>query len=143
MEILVDDWAEVSEAQRHWLELDYYTNILLMRCRDLVQRGYAVEALAWCDRARTRIAQAGPDAFPGFAVLTDMAHALLGTLVTPRRPWPRGPPSPSMPVTASSSYSARSRRLWSRTSLVTGARVPSGPSTALASPFRRSSPNTA
>jgi diguanylate cyclase (GGDEF)-like protein len=77
-EILVAEWADVCEAHRRYLEVDFYTNILLMRCRDLVQRGYATEALAWHDRGRSRISEATADAFPGFGILADMARALLG-----------------------------------------------------------------
>ena len=77
-EILVREWADACEAHRRYLEVDFYTNILLMRCRDLVQRGYVAEALAWHDRGRSRISQATADAFPGFAVLASMARALLG-----------------------------------------------------------------
>lgn len=74
----IDQWAEVSESHRRWLELDFYTNILLMRCRDLLQRGYVAEAMVWHDRGRSRISEANADAFPGFAVLSSMAAALLG-----------------------------------------------------------------
>ncbi|MCA2216952.1 diguanylate cyclase [Jidongwangia harbinensis] len=77
-EILVHEWADVCETHRRYLEVDFYTNILLMRGRDLVQRGYATEALIWHDRGRSRISPAAADTFPGFSVLSDMAHALLG-----------------------------------------------------------------
>jgi diguanylate cyclase (GGDEF)-like protein len=77
-EILPHEWADVCETHRRYLDVDFYTNILLMRCRDLLQRGYATEALAWHDRGRGRISQATADAFPGFAVLSSMASALLG-----------------------------------------------------------------
>jgi eukaryotic-like serine/threonine-protein kinase len=77
-EILIHEWADVSEAHRRYLDVDFYTNILLMRCRDLVQRGYAKDALTWHDRGRSRISQSTLDAFPGFAVLAGMAGALLG-----------------------------------------------------------------
>jgi diguanylate cyclase (GGDEF)-like protein len=77
-EILIDEWADVCEAHRRYLEVDFYTNILLMRARDLVQRGYAAEALTWHDRGRSRISQTTVDSFPGFAVLADMAGALHG-----------------------------------------------------------------
>jgi diguanylate cyclase (GGDEF)-like protein len=77
-EILVQEWADVCDAQRSYLDVDFYTNILLMRCRDLVQRGYATEALAWHDRGRSRISLSAADAFPGFDVLSSMAKALMG-----------------------------------------------------------------
>ncbi len=74
----IDDWAEVTETQRRWLGVDYYTNIVLMRCRDLVERGYAAEAMAWHDRGENRISEATADTFPGFAVLREMVAALRG-----------------------------------------------------------------
>ena len=72
------EWNDASDAQRDWLELDFYTNIVLMRGRDLLARGYATEALSWHDRGRSRISAATADVFPGFAVLGAMAEALLG-----------------------------------------------------------------
>jgi diguanylate cyclase (GGDEF)-like protein len=77
-QIGIEEWNDVSEAHRDWLELDFYTNILLMRCRDLLQRGYVAEALAWHDRGRGRVSDDTVDAFPGFPVLVSMAEALLG-----------------------------------------------------------------
>ncbi|HEU5108401.1 MAG TPA: hypothetical protein VFT95_07570, partial [Micromonosporaceae bacterium] len=88
-EATIDDWARVSEQHRRWLELDYYTNIMLMRCRDLVESGYAREALALHDHGRSRIADTTAETFPGFAVLAGMAAALLG-----RSPGNRPGPAP-------------------------------------------------
>jgi diguanylate cyclase (GGDEF)-like protein len=85
----IDDWARVSDQHRRWLDLDYYTNIMLMRCRDLVESGYAREALALHDHGRSRIADATAETFPGFAVLAGMAAALLG-----RPPHTRPEPAP-------------------------------------------------
>lgn len=77
-EILLREWADLCETHRRYLEVDFYTNILIMRCYDLLQRGYVTEALAWHDRGRSRISEAATEAFPGFAILADMAGALLG-----------------------------------------------------------------
>lgn len=72
------EWNDASDAQRDWLELDFYTNVVLMRGRDLLARGYATEALSWHDRGRSRISEATVDVFPGFAVLRSMIDALHG-----------------------------------------------------------------
>ncbi|MBG0823100.1 diguanylate cyclase [Planomonospora sp. ID91781] len=77
-ESLIGEWADVSETQRRWLEVDYYTNILLIRCRNLVQRGYAADALTWHDQGRSRISQATADTFPSFGIVAGMSRALLG-----------------------------------------------------------------
>jgi len=77
-ELGIGQWNDASDAQRDWLELDFYTNIVLMRARDLLQRGYATQALEWHDRGRSRISEATVDVFPGFAVLAQMVDALLG-----------------------------------------------------------------
>src|SRR3954452_6610732 len=79
----IGEWNEASDAQRDWLEVDFYTNVVLMRARELLQRGYVTEALAWHDRGRSRISEATLNAFPGFAVLSQMADALAGPMSAP------------------------------------------------------------
>jgi len=74
----IAEWNAVSDGRRNWLEVDFYTNIVLMQGRDLLQRGYAAEALAWHHRGHSRISEATADAFPGFGALAAMVDALLG-----------------------------------------------------------------
>jgi eukaryotic-like serine/threonine-protein kinase len=83
-EVSVDEWADVAEAHRRWLELDFYVNTQLTRCLGLLSRGYVVEALAWLERVRTRMTATSPT----LDVMRDMATALRGqTVVVP-------PPAP-------------------------------------------------
>ncbi|GIE95180.1 hypothetical protein Ari01nite_26450 [Paractinoplanes rishiriensis] len=74
------EMAELIEAQRQWLELDYYTNMALVRSHDLLSRGYAREALEWHDRGRARLSSSTAEAFTGYDMADAMARSLLGQM---------------------------------------------------------------
>ncbi|HEX5201068.1 MAG TPA: diguanylate cyclase [Actinoplanes sp.] len=74
----IEQWTEVSESHRRWLELDFYTNILLSRCRELLAAGHAAQAHDWHQRVAGRVSAAATDTFPAVGVLADMIAAMLG-----------------------------------------------------------------
>jgi eukaryotic-like serine/threonine-protein kinase len=83
-EISVEEWADIAEAHRRWLELDFYINTQLTRCLGLLSRGYVADALGWLDRVRARVTVTSST----LDVMRDMATALRGqTVVVP-------PPAP-------------------------------------------------
>ncbi|GIE01355.1 hypothetical protein Adu01nite_27050 [Paractinoplanes durhamensis] len=72
-------WAGMGrliETERRWIELDYYSNMALLRTHELLAQGYAREALDWNARGRSRLS--GSAAFIGHDLAAAMAHSLLG-----------------------------------------------------------------
>jgi diguanylate cyclase (GGDEF)-like protein len=80
-------WAEMArliETERRWLELDYYSNVALLRTYELLSQGYAREAQDWHDRGRARLSSSTAEAFTGYDLAAAMARSLLGE--TPEAP---------------------------------------------------------
>jgi diguanylate cyclase (GGDEF)-like protein len=86
----VEQWAQVCEDNRRWLEADHYVEVVLLKARDLIARGYAEEALTWCDRARGRVAESTAERHFALARIEAMARGLLGQ-ATGGPPVPAGP----------------------------------------------------
>ena len=78
----IAQWAEESHRRRRWLETDYYLNTVLTHANDLMSRGYAGEALTWCERARAGIRDPDGEQFFRLALTEAMARGLLGQEIT-------------------------------------------------------------
>jgi diguanylate cyclase (GGDEF)-like protein len=72
------EWANVTEAQRQWIEVDRYLNVTLYHCFDLVCRGYANASLDYREHALTRASGADAETLIGTTRLAQMGRALLG-----------------------------------------------------------------